>query len=515
MIRRQSTERRFLFGLLGILLGAAAARFYHLGQPDFWLDELHSLINSAGHRAEWEAFRPGEIITSRARFTELDSTSTPTGVIRTMRHDAHPPVYFVLLNLWRRATGDGEAEVRTPSVFFSLAALLFTVLAVRHVAGDSAALIAATISALQFTSVRMAQEARPYALGMMFVSIAAWTVATAERSWSSWSRHRRLVVCGVYTLSLLLSMLTHYFTAAALTALSMYAVVRFRGAQRWNFVAAIMASAALWCVIWFDAWRDQLDFIAHQPWLQDGGDGWGVRLCSRLADLPFRMLFSHEPFQSGVASAAAGLVLFAGLSLATIRAPQRSGLLFAAWFGTPAIAFAVIDAVTGRQTLSHLRYTSMAAPGLAAWMACVFATIGPRARAIVVTGMIGVMGVTLLPQLPTPRNPESRHAVEILREQAKPEDLLIINAIEWPEFWAGQLYLQINHYWPDMVADTLVLNAAPDPVVAREIASRRRIITVTVPHRDAGEVIPSSHFRTWSSNYVEQIGFVRVFEAPR
>lgn len=507
-------ERRFVLGLLGILVAATAIRVHHLGQPDFWLDELHSLINSAGHRAEWEAFRPGEIITSHVRFTELDAASTAPGVVRTMRHDAHPPAYFVLLNVWRRAMGDGETATRALSVFFSLAAILFTALAVLDAAGERAALLAAAICTLQFAGVRMAQEARPYALGMMLVCLAAWLLATAERRWSGWSRRQRIAACGAYAFALLLSMLTHYFTATALVAFCMYALIRFRGAHRWSFVAAIMVAAALWCAIWLGDWRDQLGYIAHQPWLQDQGDGRLVRLGSRLVDLPLRILFAHEPFQSDAASAAVGLVLLAGLILGTFRIPHRSALFFAAWFAIPAIAFAAIDAATGRQTLSHLRYTSMAAPGLAAWIACVIAALGPRVRAVVASGLVGVMALTLLPRLPTPRNPENRRAVDMLRERARPEDLLIINAIEWPEFWAGQLYLQINHYWPDMELDTLVLNAVPEPGVAHAIARYGRLITVTVPQRDAGEVIPAGFSRTWSSDFLEQIGFVRVFEAP-
>ena len=42
-------------GLLGVLVLAAALHLYGVGEPDDWLDELHSLAHSAARRAEFES----------------------------------------------------------------------------------------------------------------------------------------------------------------------------------------------------------------------------------------------------------------------------------------------------------------------------------------------------------------------------------------------------------------------------------------------------------------------------
>ena len=115
---------RFAILLVCILVCAALVRVARLGEQEFWLDELHSLLNSAAHRADFEALPYGQILHDVPRYSDLDADSTLPAVWRGMRGDSHPPLYFVLLRAWRGLAGDGEFLTRLPSALLSVLAIV-------------------------------------------------------------------------------------------------------------------------------------------------------------------------------------------------------------------------------------------------------------------------------------------------------------------------------------------------------------------------------------------------------
>src|SRR5438105_6437148 len=93
-------KRRWIIATTVILLLAALLRFYNITKESFWADE-------------------GWTVTTLARGTTISD------VVQTMANDQHPPLYFVLLNIWMKLTGDSILTTRTLSLFWSLMAIAF------------------------------------------------------------------------------------------------------------------------------------------------------------------------------------------------------------------------------------------------------------------------------------------------------------------------------------------------------------------------------------------------------
>lgn len=107
-----------------------------------WIDELYT---------EWFASRS---------FVEL-WTEVPD-------YETHPPFYYSLLRLWMGAFGDSELGLRSLSILFSLLTILLVAVSGRALnagwRGRLAGLIGALLLAVNYASIREAQNARPYAL---------------------------------------------------------------------------------------------------------------------------------------------------------------------------------------------------------------------------------------------------------------------------------------------------------------------------------------------------------------
>lgn len=126
-------KRWYFFALLGVLLLAAALRFYKLDAQSFWYDEGNS-----------------------ARLAERSIALILDGAAK----DIHPPLYYLALGAWRMFAGGTEFALRSFSV---LCGLLMVALATRLAQGR-AGLLAALFVAVSPFAVYYSQEARMYAL---------------------------------------------------------------------------------------------------------------------------------------------------------------------------------------------------------------------------------------------------------------------------------------------------------------------------------------------------------------
>lgn len=143
-------RRRFL--LLALLTAAAAGlRFFRIGGQPLWLDEAFSV---------WMGSQPpGEIIRLAVDI------------------DQHPPVYHLLLHLWMRLGGTGEAWVRAFSALFGAAAVPAIYGLGSALAGPRVGLLSALILAFSPFHVQYGQEARPYAMLTLFACLSMWAAA--------------------------------------------------------------------------------------------------------------------------------------------------------------------------------------------------------------------------------------------------------------------------------------------------------------------------------------------------
>lgn len=143
--QRYFRRARFWFAAGLILLLALVLRLFGLNKG-FWLDEYQSVYEFAGN----------------------------SGLRRTaqvLRYDIHPPLYFWMLQVWRRLGGEGEPYLRLLNVAISLA-WMGVAMAWLRMYGRSAALLAGLIIATAPFLLRYGQEIRDYPLLVFFAVLA-------------------------------------------------------------------------------------------------------------------------------------------------------------------------------------------------------------------------------------------------------------------------------------------------------------------------------------------------------
>jgi mannosyltransferase len=176
-----------------------------------------------------------------------------------LRHDGHPPLYYLLLHGWMQVFGEGDDAVRLLSAVFGVASLPLAWLAARRLGGRVAATAALVLLATSPYAVRYSTEARMYAL-VIFLVLAGWLVVQAalERPTAP-----RLAAIAVISGLLLLG---HYWSIYLLAA-----VVGVLGWSWWRrrgpalAVGVAIAAGGLLFLPWLPSFLEQ---AAHTgtPW---------------------------------------------------------------------------------------------------------------------------------------------------------------------------------------------------------------------------------------------------------
>lgn len=144
------SERRELLLFLLVFAAALTVRLLGLGKG-LWLDELTSI----------------EIVTTR----------TWHEMLGFLRHDLHPPLYFVLLKPWA-ALGSGEPFLRLFSVALNMIMLALIGIWLRAVSVRAAA-TGCALAAFLPVMIRFGQEIRPYSLLLLATAFTFCAVARA------------------------------------------------------------------------------------------------------------------------------------------------------------------------------------------------------------------------------------------------------------------------------------------------------------------------------------------------
>jgi hypothetical protein len=310
-----------------------------------------------------------------------------------------------------------------------------------------------------------------------------------------------------------LAVLTHYFAGFALLGhIAVIALSRNRALMRTWAVAAALALVAF-VLTWGRMLVAQWDFIQSHIWLLEEGSDHTRRTLLRLTDLPVRLLFDHKEFQLSYVLSLIGLVLVASPLVVLWRRRARHALVFAAWYLVPVLTFALIDLATHRQTLTHLRYTSVAAPGLVGMLVLAVLELHRPLRWACLVVFAGVVLVTL--RLPTQDNPHNRVAASAIAQRLTPGTLLVFDAIDWPPFWVAQIYHNVAYYLPAFVKGPLpecvLLRDQPDAELVEQMAKYARILVVSprvdvVPNPVPGLFVPDHR-----TEHVHQIGKIFLF----
>jgi uncharacterized membrane protein len=98
----------------------------------------------------------------------VNISQLPVGdMVRWLRHDGHPPLYYLLLHVWTDLFGTGDVAVRALSGVFGLLTLPLAWIAGRRRGGPLLGWITVAFVALSPFAVRYSDEARMYSLVML------------------------------------------------------------------------------------------------------------------------------------------------------------------------------------------------------------------------------------------------------------------------------------------------------------------------------------------------------------
>lgn len=202
-------ENLKLFAVLGLAL---VLRLVNLNQS-FWLDEAAQVIESS--RPFWGQF--------------------------DLAADFHPPLYHLLLHFWLYV-GKSEIWVRLLSIGFGISSVIILYQLGKLVVNKKTALIAALFLAISPYHIWYSQEARPY-IAFLFFSLLS-TFFLLQKKWV-W-----------YSLTLIFSLYTHYFTLFLLASHIAYIIFFEKRYFRKFIVSCIITLVSF--TIWLPQFLKQL-----------------------------------------------------------------------------------------------------------------------------------------------------------------------------------------------------------------------------------------------------------------
>ena len=210
----RSSRITSVFAVLAGLAVIAGIALRFLSRSDLWLDEALT-VNIA---------------------------KLPVGdLLDWLKHDGHPPLYYLLLHFWMKAFGEGDDAVRSLSGVFSVATLPLMWIAARRYGGRLAAIAGLLLLATSPFAVRYGTEARMYSLVMLLV-VAGWLLVYDALERPSIARLAAIaVVSGLLALS-------HYwglYILAAAAVVLLWAWRRGGSAAGLRITAAMVAGAVL------------------------------------------------------------------------------------------------------------------------------------------------------------------------------------------------------------------------------------------------------------------------------
>jgi hypothetical protein len=182
-------QKRYLAAIVIVLLLATAVRLHRLEVQSFWNDEGNS--------------------------ARLSERSLPL-IIEGTASDIHPPLYYLLLGGWRVLAGDSEFALRSLSAFSGIGVVAITFALGRRLfgrTGELAALLGASLAAINPALVYYSQEARMYELLALLAMLSTLLLVALLQS-GKW----RLALAAAFVVCSVAGLYTHYFYPAVLLA---------------------------------------------------------------------------------------------------------------------------------------------------------------------------------------------------------------------------------------------------------------------------------------------------------
>ncbi|MEJ6487002.1 glycosyltransferase family 39 protein [Nostoc punctiforme UO1] len=207
--------------VIGILM-----RFINIDGKITWADETFTYLRIYGHTKSdlMQEVVNSQILTAGTLLQKYQSTGVGKSMIDIVRGLAvedpkHPPLYFVMTNLWVQCFGSTVAATRSFSAFISL--LIFPALywlCQELFQSKIVGLVAIAIIAVSPFYLVYAQEARMYSLYTLNILLSSAALLRAMRlnTKPSWS---------IYSITLLLGLYTHLLFSLVAIGQGIYVAV--------------------------------------------------------------------------------------------------------------------------------------------------------------------------------------------------------------------------------------------------------------------------------------------------
>jgi mannosyltransferase len=475
-------RKRHLILILIIVSTAVFLRCSAVGMANMWIDELWTLELSTGRGTAHEHLPLNTVMQTPEDITSLKGAKPIWTVWNSIDEATHPPLFFIILRVWREIFGDGDLAARSLPCIFSLLALALLFFAVLDQHGPTPALWAAALMAVASPQILYAQEIRGYSL-MMVLGIAAIIITLRiERHGASLAR------AALLSALLLFMMLTHYFTAGAVCGLGAYVLIRFRGRDRIRTIAAFVVAGVLFGLVWGPFfWRQRAAFAPDQVnlgYVADFGRDHSTHLLRSLAMIPGAFITMGGGWTAAAAMAALAVPLF-------FRATRRSLLIWYCWLLGTIGFLLLIDLTRQTRTISYVKYTVLASPALYAIIAAGLEPLGKWWRHAVPAAMVAA-SLYALPDLigVLDQKTDWKPVAAAVSASARPGDVIILSREPGK---TGRLYLYLCRYLNVSEHPMLLLETPATPATLQKLSTYERIwLLRDRAARDPSELLPGA-----------------------
>jgi uncharacterized membrane protein len=199
--------------LIAVLLGAVLVRAWGLGVKSLWFDEAYT------------------IFLAQQPLSEIPRLLAA--------YDTHPPLHYVVLNIWIGIFGSSELAARSLSLLLSVGVVGLTFLLARRFGGDRLGILAAALVALSPFQVTAAQEARMYPLLTLLVLASSYVLwlGVEEGGRRPWVAYAVLTALALYT---------HHFGFLVVAAHAVFVLSSATPTARRAWGVALLAAAVLY-----------------------------------------------------------------------------------------------------------------------------------------------------------------------------------------------------------------------------------------------------------------------------
>ena len=474
-----------------LTLVAVGLRIQAATRPGLWADEIFSLAMATGHSLEHPAedanpalgdFSQSADGKAPAHFRRYaEEELPPAGPGRVVRavllSDTSPPLYYLLLNLWSRIFGAGDAALRLFSVWWAVLSLPLLWLVGRDIGGTRAAWSACLLFAGSPVAFYYSVEGRMYSLLWCLALTLGWSTLRLAGG-LAWRPAALWVLAGAAGL------LTHYFFAFAWLACVVW--IWIAGGATLRRGVTVLAGATLLAVLpWYlEVPASLAQWRVTGDWLS-GELAW-PRALARPAALAGSLMSGHTILGGWrwADRVAVGLLLLLSgwlMGQGSIgRLASRRALLLWSWLAGSCTGPLVFDVLRHTTTTDIPRYVLPALPAAILLVALGLSLLPPRVHvaalaALVIAWVPGIRSVVAA-QVPRPWEPY-RELDARLASWARPGDVVIVHSTP-----SG--VVAVARYLPPhipLVSWVVQLGTRRIPAdLERVLSGRRRVAVATI-----------------------------------